>query len=364
MRILVATDAWKPQINGVVRSLEAMAAHAPALGADLTFISPDMFRSVPMPGYPEIRLAFASARKVARLIAAHDPDYIHIATEGPVGLAARAACRRQGRRFTTAYHTRFPEYIATRAPIPEGLVYRLLRRFHGAGTGVLVATATLEQELRARGFTRLSLWTRGVDTELFRPRPDVAPKFARPVFLHVGRLAVEKNMEAFLRLELPGTKVVVGDGPERKRLEAEFPETRFLGVLEGEALAEAYAAADVFVFPSRTDTFGMVLLEALASGLPIAAYPVMGPIDVLGNSGCGVLDEDLGRAALEALSIPGERCRAYAHDFGWARSAQQFLDAVKRGGTAEARPRDPSWVGALWRRGRAAIGIGVPPQRR
>jgi glycosyltransferase involved in cell wall biosynthesis len=337
MRILVATDAWKPQVNGVVRSLEAIAAHAPALGAELTFLAPDRFRSVAMPSYPEIRLAFATRRKIARIIGQHEPDYIHIATEGPVGWATRAACLRHGRRFTTAYHTRYPEYISSRLPVPEGLIHRILRRFHRASACVLVATPTLERDLRARGFERLSLWSRGVDTELFRPRPDLESDHARPVFLHVGRLAVEKNIKAFLSLDLPGTKVVVGDGPERQSLEAAYPEVRFLGMLVGEALAEAYAAADVFVFPSRTDTFGLVLLEALASGLPIAAYPVMGPLDVIGESGCGVLDEDLERACLEALSIPHQRCRDHALGFSWTESTRQFLDALKSGGTAEAR---------------------------
>lgn len=336
MRILVATDAWRPQINGVVRSLEAMAAHAPGLGAELSFLTPDHFRSVPLPCYPEIRLALASSRMVSRFLDDHNPDYIHIATEGPVGLATRRSCLRQGRHFTTAYHTRFPEYVAQRLPIPKRLVYALLRRFHSPSAKTLVATKTMERELRDRGFGGLTLWSRGVDTALFRPRPDLRFDLERPVFLHVGRLAVEKNLDAFLRLDLPGTKLLVGDGPERSRLEATYPEARFLGALEGEALAEIYAAADVFVFPSRTDTFGMVLLEALASGLPVAAYPVIGPLDVLGQSGCGVLDEDLGRAALAALAIPRERCRAHASGFQWGHSTRQFLDAAIQGGTAQA----------------------------
>ena len=358
MHILVATDAWRPQVNGVVRSLEAMAAHAPPLGAELSFVTPDLFRSVPLPGYPEIRLALVTRRKVARLIRERQPNYIHIATEGPIGLATRAACRREGRRFTTAYHTRYPEYISSRLPVPESVVYRLLRRFHRASACILVATPTLERDLRARGFEPLSLWSRGVDTDLFRPLAQGDSDYPRPVFLHVGRLAVEKNVEAFLRLELPGTKLVVGDGPERQRLETAYPETRFLGVLQGEALAAAYGAADVFVFPSRTDTFGMVLLEALASGLPIAAYPVMGPLDVIGESGCGVLDEDLAHAAIAALSIPRQRCRDYALGFSWSESARQFLDAIRLGGTAEARQREPSRAVALWRRCRAASRAG------
>jgi glycosyltransferase involved in cell wall biosynthesis len=338
MRVLVATDAWHPQINGVVRSLEAIAAEAPGFGAAVSFLTPDLFRTVPMPGYPEIRLALASSRKVIRFLEKHDPDYIHIATEGPVGHAMRKACLEQGRRFTTAYHTRFPEYVARRLAIPERFIYRLLRRFHSAGASTLVATPTMEQELRQRGFERLSRWSRGVDTELFRPRPGLCMGLERPVFLSVGRLAAEKSLDDFLRLPLPGSKLVVGEGPERNRLEAAYPKARFLGALEGEALAKVYSAADAFVFPSRTDTFGMVLLEALASGLPVAAYPVMGPLDVLGESGCGVLDEDLGRAALAALAISRDRCRQYASSYRWSDSAGQFLDAVKQGGTAQPRP--------------------------
>lgn len=343
MRVLVATDAWLPQVNGVVRSLEAMAEHGRRLGAELTFLGPDRFRSMPMPGYPEIRLAFARRGAVARLMRDAGADYVHIATEGPIGFAARAACLREGWPFTTAYHTRFPEYVSRRLPVPEGLVYRLLRRFHAPSAAVMVATPTLEADLAGRGFAGLVRWSRGVDTDLFRPRPERARPWPGPIFLHVGRLAVEKNVEGFLRLDLPGTKVVVGDGPERKRLEAAYPAALFLGALTGERLAEAYSAADVFVFPSRTDTFGLVLLEALASGLPVAAHPVMGPLDVLGDSGCGVLDEDLRAAALAALAIPGERCRAHAMRHGWAESARQFLDAVRAGGAiGEAATTNPA----------------------
>jgi glycosyltransferase involved in cell wall biosynthesis len=336
MRILVATDAWLPQVNGVVRSMQAMAEHGRALGAELVFLAPDRFRSIPMPGYSEIRLAFARRRTVARLMREAGADHVHIATEGPIGFAARAACLREGWPFTTAYHTRFPEYVSRRLPVPESWVYRLLRRFHAPAAATMVATPTLEADLAARGFSGLVRWSRGVDTDLYRPRPDLPRPHPGPVFLHVGRLAVEKNVEGFLRLDLPGTKLVVGDGPARARLEAAYPQARFLGALEGEALAQTYSAADVFVFPSRTDTFGLVLLEALASGLPVAAHPVMGPLDVLGQSGCGVMDEDLGRAALAALAIPPELCRRHALGFDWAESARQFLDAVRAGGAIGA----------------------------
>lgn len=336
-RILIVSDAWRPQINGVVRTLEAIGAALPRLGAELSFVTPDLFRNFPMPGYPEIRLAFAGSRRLAEMIRERAPDYIHLATEGPLGFAARRACMHNGWRFTTAYHTRFPEYVASRAPIPESAVYAIMRRFHKFAEGTLVATSALERDLRRRGFAALMPWSRGVDTQLFHPRENLPRPFPGPLFLYVGRLAVEKNIDAFLTLELPGTKIVVGDGPDRKRLEAAYPQAKFLGALEGEKLAEVYASADVFVFPSRTDTFGLVLLEALASGLPVAAYPVMGPADVIGESGCGALDEDLRVAALRALEIPRERCIAHARRFGWEASALQFLEAVRRGGEAFVR---------------------------
>ncbi|MFC7396659.1 glycosyltransferase family 4 protein [Chelatococcus sp. GCM10030263] len=336
MRVLVATDAWHPQINGVVRSLENVAREAPALGAEIVFVTPDMFRTLPMPSYPEIRLALASSAAVRRKIAAVAPDFVHIATEGPVGFAVRRVCLADGISFTTSYHTRFPEYLAARLPVPIGWSYAALRRFHNAGAGIMVSTATLERELAEKGFRGLMRWSRGVDPSLFRPRPRGAAAFPGPVFLYVGRVAVDKSIDRFLALHLPGTKVVVGDGPARAGLEAAFPAARFLGSLTGEALAEVYAAADVFVFPSATDTFGIVLLEALASGLPIAALPVAGPMDVIGTSGCGVLDEDLGRAALAALDIPREQCRAFGLSFTWEASARQFLDNVRRAHRAGA----------------------------
>lgn len=334
MRLLVATDAWRPQINGVVRSLEYMAAEAPRFDAEVTFLTPERFRSVPMPTYKEIRLSLATARAVARHLAAVEPTHVHIATEGPIGFAARRACLGGGRSFTTSYHTRFPEYLAARAPVPRRWSYAVLRRFHNAGCGVMVATPSLERELSGRGFERILRWTRGVDTDLFRPRPAALdgndpPLGPRPVSLFVGRVAVEKNIEAFLRLDLPGSKVVVGDGPARAELKRIYPDVRFLGALSGESLAAVYASADVFVFPSLTDTFGIVLLEALASGLPVAAFPVTGPLDVVGSSGCGVLDHDLRGAVLGALQISKERCRAYGETFTWTESARQFFGNIR-----------------------------------
>ena len=325
MRLLIATDAWRPQINGVVRSLEYMAELAPQFGAQVTLLTPEHFRSFPMPTYPEIRLSLTVPGQVRRFIDAVDPTHIHIATEGPIGFATRGVCRKAGRAFTTSYHTRFPEYLSARMPIPEHLTYGLLQRFHNGGRAVMVSTPSLEVELGARGFRNIVRWTRGVDTTLFRPRAERIIDAPAPIFLFVGRVAIEKNIEAFLSLDLPGTKVVVGEGPARSELQRKYPDAKFLGVQSGEALARIYASSDVFVFPSLTDTFGIVLLEALASGLPIAAFPVTGPADVVGASGCGVLSEDLREAALAALEIPTARCRAYGETFTWSESARQFF---------------------------------------
>lgn len=326
--ILVATDAWHPQINGVVRSLEAVAREAKAFGAKLSFLTPQGFRSVPAPTYPDIRLSFCTPSMVRRRIEAIQPDYIHIATEGPIGWAVRAYCLRAGRAFTTSYHTRFPEYLSARFPIPERWSYAALRRFHNAGCGMMVTTPSLQRELEALGFEKILRWSRGVDTQLFRPREKSVLVDARPIFLYVGRVAVEKNIEAFLSLDLPGSKVIVGDGPQLASLSAKFPGIHFMGVRQGEALAEIYASADVFVFSSRTDTFGIVLLEALASGLPVAAYPVTGPADVVGGTDVGVLDDDLRAAALGALSISKEKCRDFALRHTWAASAEQFITNI------------------------------------
>ena len=337
-RILVATDAWHPQVNGVVRSIEAMAAAAPDLGADVDVLTSEGFWTVGMPTYPDIRLALVGARMLGPRIEALRPDHVHIATEGPVGLAARRHCLRTGRIFTTSYHTRFPDYIAARAPVPQAWTYAWLRRFHNAGRGTMVATASVAEELTGWGFERVVRWSRGVDHVLFRPRDGSVLDLPRPIFLTVGRIAVEKNLEAFLSLDLPGTKVLVGDGPDRAALEARYPAARFLGTRTGEDLANIYASADVFVFPSRTDTFGNVLLESLASGTPVAAFPVSGPRDVLDGSDAGVLDEDLGRACRKALAVPRERARAFSLRYTWSSSARQFLDnvAAAHDGFAEA----------------------------
>ncbi|NEW97868.1 glycosyltransferase family 1 protein [Rhodopseudomonas sp. BR0G17] len=330
MRILIATDAWHPQVNGVVRTLTMMAEAAKSLGVDVVFLTPETFPTVALPSYPDLRIAIPNPIRVAHLINAAHADCIHIATEGPIGLAARRYCRKRGLRFTTSFHTRFPEYVSARAPIPESWVWSLLRRFHGASHAVMAATPALADELRGRGFRNVVLWPRGVDGHLFHPREDADLGLPRPVFLSVGRVAVEKNLEAFLSLDLPGTKVVVGDGPARATLERDFPNAVFLGAKQGEALAKVYSAADVFVFPSKTDTYGLVLLEALASGVPVAAFPVTGPRDVIGDSPVGVLSEDLRAACLGALEISREACLAFAADHTWEASAHAFLDNVRR----------------------------------
>ena len=341
VRLLIATDAWQPQVNGVVRSIERMCEELPYFGVEVSMLTPAGFRTVPLPSYSEIRLAITRRKTVRSMIAAERPDAIHIATEGPVGYAARRWCVEEKRRFTTCYHTRFPEYLAARIPVPTSWIYGALRRFHNAGNGCMVATASLEAVLAERGFKNLMRWSRGVNSDLFRPRSETAfPDLPRPLFIFVGRVSIEKNIAGFLDLDLPGSKVVVGDGPALAHLRKMYPATHFTGVLTSEALAAAYASADVFVFPSRTDTFGMVLLEALASGVPVAAFPVTGPQDVIGSAPVGVLDEDLRKAALAALDIPRQRCRDFALGLTWRACARQFLDNVIRGdpGLAEFAP--------------------------
>lgn len=323
--VLIVTDAWHPQINGVVRSIELVAREMERRGIIVRMLTPSEFKTFPMPGYGEIRLSRTLMGPVYARIEAIDPDAIHIATEGPLGLIARRWCRKHRFPFSTAYHTQFPEYLRARLPVPLPWSYRFLRWFHGAAAACLVGTPHLQKLLQARGFRNVKLWPKGVDTELFSPTRRHALAYPRPVFLYVGRVAVEKNIEAFLRLDLPGTQVVVGGGPSLERLREEYPRAVFLGPKQAEELAGIYASADVFVFPSRTDTFGLVLLEALASGTPVAAYPVTGPIDVIGDAPVGVLDEDLGKAALSALGVSREACRAYAEQFSWAASADQFL---------------------------------------
>lgn len=326
MRILLATDAWPPQVNGVVRTLCEVGRELVAMGHSVITVQPGLFRCLPCPFYPEIRLALTPGRRLGNIIEAAAPDAVHIATEGPIGFAVRRWCLAHGYDFTTAFHTRFPEYLAGRGIAPARLTYALLRRFHAPARAVMVASQSVRHELAARGFVNLQPWSRGVDPDLFHPARQGNPlALPRPIFLSVGRIAPEKNLPAFLSLDLPGSKVVVGDGPLRAALSRRFPRAHFLGRRDNGELAALYASADVFVFPSRTDTFGLVVLEALASGLPVAAYPVAGPLDIVGDGAAGVLDEDLRAAALAALAIPRETCRAHALNFTWRSSATQFL---------------------------------------
>src|SRR6478672_11117538 len=325
MKILIATDAWHPQVNGVVRTLTSLAKSAAALGADIEFLTPDGFPSMPLPTYPGLRIALPNRREIARRIAEAAPDAIHIATEGPIGWAARAYCRRRKLAFTTSYTTRFPEYVAVRTGLPLSVGYAVMRHFHAASSTVMVATDSLRQELSARGFRKLGFWTRGVDTELFNPHNPVTLDLPRPIFMTMGRVAVEKNLEAFLSLDLPGTKVIVGDGPQRAQLAKQFPGAIFLGEKNGADLTAHLAAADVFVFPSLTDTFGVVQLEALACGTPVAAFPVTGPKDVIADHPIGAIDDDLRAACLRALTMSRETCRTFALSRSWENSARQFI---------------------------------------
>ncbi len=325
MRILIATDAWHPQVNGVVRTLTSLARAAAGLGADIEFLTPDGFPSLAVPTYPGLRVALPNRREIARRIEAASPEAIHIATEGPIGWSVRAYCRRHKLAFTTSYTTRFPEYIAVRTGIPAALGYAVLRHFHAAAAMTMVATPSLRQELAARGFKKLGFWTRGVDTDLFRPDNPATLDLPRPIFMTVGRVAVEKNLEAFLALDLPGSKVVIGDGPQKAELERRYPQARFLGEKTGKDLTSHVAAADVFVFPSLTDTFGVVQLEALACGTPVAAFPVTGPKDVIADHPIGALDTDLRAACLRALGMSRETCRSFALERSWENSARQFI---------------------------------------
>jgi glycosyltransferase involved in cell wall biosynthesis len=332
MRIVVVTDAWEPQVNGVVRSLQSVRRELLNDGHEILVISPDQYHSIPCPTYPEIRLAFTSAKGIGRRIAAFAPDAIHLSTEGPLCLAARRWCVRCGIRFTTAYHTQFPDYIAKRTGLPASWFWRYIRWFHGKAERILVSTESVRDILRAQGLHRVAHWGRGVDTAVFTPNaipPDLFYEIPRPVQLYVGRIAVEKNIEAFLKCDTPGSKVVVGAGPALDRLKTAYPHVHFLGGMSGEALAGTYAGADVFVFPSRTDTFGLVMIEALACGTPVAAYPVSGPRDIV-TPETGALNAHLETAIEHALTRRRSKCAEYGRSFGWHSSASQFLEALVR----------------------------------
>lgn len=341
MRLALVTDAWLPQVNGVVRTLGHTIREIAAAGHEVTVISPADFRTVPCPTYPEIRLSLFPGRAVRRRLEAMAPDAVHIATEGPLGLAARNWCVRRNWPFTTAYHTQFPEYVRARIPVPLGVGYAAVRWFHGRASRTLVTTPSMLRRLEARGFRNLALWGRGVDTTLFRPRGKDFLDLPRPIWLYIGRVAVEKGVEDFLQLDLPGTKLVVGDGPAASTLRRRYPDAVYAGYRHGEDLAAHIAASDVFVFPSRTDTFGLVLLEAMACGVPVAAYPVTGPIDVVRQGVTGVLDDDLRSAALAALQLDPEACRAHALLHSWESATRQFLASLA---TPPAELRPAPWT--------------------
>ncbi|HKU14498.1 MAG TPA: glycosyltransferase family 1 protein [Steroidobacteraceae bacterium] len=336
MKVAIVTDAWRPQTNGVVQTVSTTAQTLRAGGHEVLVVEPNQFRTFPCPTYPEIRLAWFPYRRLAQLLREFAPDCIHVATEGTLGMAARSWCLRNRFPFTTSYHTQFPEYVRARAPIPLGVSYAHLRRFHSAAARTMVATPSLQRQLEARGFRNIVRWTRGVDVELFKPGPKEFLALPRPIFAYLGRVAVEKNIEAFLALDLPGTKLVIGDGPARPSLQAKFPAAQFVGYKFGAELAAHLAATDVFVFPSRTDTFGLVLLEALACGVPVAAYPVTGPIDVIENGSTGVLHEDLRKAALEALQLEPAHCRAFAMQHTWEAATKQFVANLAPHGAEKA----------------------------
>lgn len=330
MKIAIITDAWAPQINGVVRTLSAVTGRLRAMGHDVLVISPDQYVSIPCPSYPEIRLALTTQYGVGAKLSDYAPDAMHIATEGPLGIAARRFCLDHGYPFTTAYHTQFPEYLSRRTRLPVSVFWPFIRWFHKPSAAVLVSTETVRQQLREQGMQQVVHWGRGVDLDCFSPEappPALYADLPRPIQLYVGRVAVEKNIEAFLASDHPGSKVIVGDGPARELLARSHPDAHFVGAQAGQALAGYYAGADVFVFPSRTDTFGLVMIEAMASGTPVAAFPVSGPLDVL-SAQSGVMDEDLTTAIARALQLDRNTCAQAGRAFSWDTSTRQFLNAL------------------------------------
>ncbi len=347
LRVLIVTDAWEPQVNGVVRTLQQLGGELRNMGHEVRYVTPQSFKTIPCPTYPEIRLALWPLKWMRKTVAEFSPCAIHIATEGPLGLAARNFCVRHGLPFSTSFHTRFPEYINARFGTPVEWGYTFLRWFHRPAQTMMVATRSLQDEMRERRFPSTAIWSRGVDVELFRPRPELKAGdwlgLPRPIWLYVGRVAVEKNIESFLKLDLPGSKLVVGGGPQLESLKSHYPEVHFAGPKFGEELAEHYAASDCFVFPSLTDTFGLVTLEALASGTPVAAYPVQGPKDVIGDAPVGCLRDDLASACRAAVKISPDRARAFALEYSWEACTRQFIDnlAIRRpeGVTKRGRPR-------------------------
>lgn len=353
MKIAIATDAWYPQVNGVVRTLAATVAELDRRGYEVELITPERFTTVPMPGYSTIRLALAPRFSARKMLDAFAPDIVHIPTEGPIGWSARSWCLARGVPFTTAFHTHFPDYAALRTGISAERFWPIMRRFHAASRAVLVATDTLARTLAERGIERTRRWSRGIDRWIFRPDGAVHPDLAdlpRPILLNVGRVSLEKNLEAFLGADVPGTKVIVGEGPALEDLKRRYPQARFMGALSGEELASAYRAADSFVFPSKTDTFGLVVIEALACGVPVAALPVQGPLDILGLRGRGIdddfpatvgaLDDDLAIAIQRSLTLDRQAAAIFGTRFSWSAATDQFLAAIH--GAAEGRDKQAS----------------------
>lgn len=339
MKIMIVTDAWEPQVNGVVRTLKNTRAELEAMGHQVEYLTPLEFTTVPCPTYPDIRLSLMPGRRVRELLDRFNPDALHLATEGPLGIAARRWAVKRGHPFTTAYHTRFPEYVHARTRIPLAWTYGYLRWFHGLSQAILAPTPVVKRDLEKWGFANVRVWSRGVDHQIFHPREVNRLQTKPPIFLYVGRVAVEKNIEAFLELDLPGSKWVAGEGPALERLQRRFPDVNYLGVLNQQELAEVYCSADVFVFPSKTDTFGLVLLEALACGLPVAAYPVTGPLDVIGDSKAGALHDDLRTACLNALELKREDAVAHAQRFSWRSATEQFVSYLHPRTSAKTQQR-------------------------
>lgn len=351
MRIAIATDAWMPQVNGVVRTLSMTVNQLIERGHDVELIVPDQFMTLPLPGYREIRLALAPRRGTRRALREFSPDVVHIVTEGPIGWSARRWCQDTGVAFTTAFHTRFPDYASVRTGISADYFWPIMRLFHAQSRAVFVSTPRLRDELASRGIGNGRIWSRGIDTGLFHPGPSIHQALARlprPILLSVGRVAAEKNIEAFLTADVAGTKVIVGDGPALQELKQRYPNAVFLGALHGPELADAYRAADVFVFPSRTDTFGLVMIEALACGLPVAGYPVPGPLDIVGAQGLGPdgqlaspvgkVDDDLAIAIEAALACDRDAAAAYGRSFEWSACTDQFLAGLQDALTTDAAP--------------------------
>ena len=345
MRIVIATDAWTPQVNGVVNSLQNTRDALRAMGHEVLMITPEGCRTIPCPTYPEIRLALFQGHRIGKILDEYQPDCVHIATEGTIGLTVHRICRKRGFQFTTAYHTQFPEYVRARVPVPVSFTARLLRWFHGKAARTLVPTKSIKELLETRGFKNVVLWSRGVDTATFNSDHPYEYDLPGPIWIYVGRVSVEKNIELFLGLDMPGSKVIIGDGPDMERLSKKHAECHFVGYKFGKELASYIAGGDVFVFPSKTDTFGLVMLEAMACGLPLAALPVTGPIDVVRDGETGILDDDLRRACDGALKLDGAVCRDYAETRSWHRSTEQFAahltPALDDSTPAELRAENP-----------------------